>query len=237
MGLYGSEIVDPALLVLTKEAKRATKGSRRTSSSRRSNSQDEDDSFDDSGGGDDWESTIETFVEDLCTQMRSAARASSSPAESGSTDARPPFRLHPRANVVAQLHVRWPDQLDPKWAGVPIAPLELHYVRIEEEEQKPRTVMNLYTRQLSRADKHDLSGGGMWLDDLNRRERRSIDVRITSEDGGDLGLGSDNRTRNSGGTRTTEFDPYVIEVLSVAIAPEEEKTEPDATEQARATSR
>ena len=70
-----------------------------------------------------------------------------------------------------------------------------------------------YTRQLGGAERHELSGGGVWLDQLSLRERESTDIRITSE-GGDLGLGTARQDRT---TRTNEPVSYVIEILSVRI--------------------
>jgi hypothetical protein len=215
VGLFRDELVDPALLVLTKEAYQKRSTTSRANRARTGTSRlDDTDPGRDAG---DWESTIETLVRDLCAQLQSAGRGSSTTDDSaGGT---PPVRMHRNANVVAELHVRWPDQLDQRWASLPIAPLDLYYVRAEEEG-RPRSNLSIYTRQLSRAERHELSGGGLWLDDFNRKQRRSIDVRVTGE-GGDLGLNSSARDRNS---RANQSVPYVIEVLSVAIAKPDEET-------------
>ena len=217
MGLFRSETVDPALLVLVKDMYHDGSSSRRTSRSRRSSGR--RDEFNEEPEGDDWSGALETFVEGLCEQFRRVATPPSPEADNSksATGRKGPMRLHKGANVVAQYHMRWPDQLDSRWANVPIAPLDLYYIRIEEEG-RARTVLPTYRRQMARAQEHDISGG-LWIDAYNKRQLRSIDVRITGE-GGDLDLTGSRRDRSS---RSNEPVPYVIEILSVSIAaPEEE---------------
>ncbi len=135
-----------------------------------------------------------------------------------------PIRLHRGANVVAEFRLRWPAQLDKRWADLPIAPLDLYYLRIEEEG-RARTLLPIYRRQLPRAEEHDISGG-LWIDAFTSRGMRSTDILITSESG-DLELGTSPRDRSE---RSNQPAPYVIEILSVDIGADEEQTPGEKTE-------
>ena len=94
-----------------------------------------------------------------------------------------------------------------------LAPLDLYYVRIEQEET-PDRLLAFYKRQVGTHDVHDLLGGGSWIDGLERDKtsamvsggapgtRVSLDVRIV---------------KAAAGAADSEAQRVVVEVLIVRI--------------------
>jgi hypothetical protein len=77
-----------------------------------------------------------------------------------------PFPLHKDAEVRAEYHLEWPQELADKLPGVPISPLTVHYVRVEAKARFS-ALHGYYRRQLENAVSRVLERG-RWLDDLNR---------------------------------------------------------------------
>ena len=216
-GLFGDEIADPALLYTAKTMYHAP--SKRNSRTRRRND-------DDSGGSNDspedaWIRTLETYVENLCEQFNNVADpVSGDPTSDEGPDY--PIRLHSRANVVAHYHLSLPDSSDEQLQSLPLAPLNVHYIRIEEEG-RARTYLSGYKRQMSKPKENEVSGG-LWLDGYDRRQNRSIDVRITSES--DLGLTRSRTDRSDRSSRPVGPVVMTIEILTIGLGA------PEATEAA-----
>jgi len=77
-----------------------------------------------------------------------------------------PFPLHKDAEVRAEYHLDWPQELAEKLPGVPISPLKVHYVRIEAKARFS-ALHGYYRRQLEDAVSRVLERG-KWLDDFAR---------------------------------------------------------------------
>lgn len=219
---------DPALLVLSKSIylKRRPRSS---TSGRTRNGRPEDD-FE--RQQQEWVSRIEPFVTQLCARCDAAARAQSptKKPDAASLEA-VPVRLHKDAHVVAQHSVRLPRGIDPRFSGVPVAPLEMHYVRIEEEGD-PQRLYKIYRNQAGHSQERNISGG-KWIDGYNSSDQQSIDIRVTLPSGaggrggamsaleGEEGYGAGRRRP---GTSTSKPEPVMvtIEILTVKIAPPSE---------------
>jgi hypothetical protein len=243
MRLFGGDAVDPALLVLSKNMYH-TGSTRRTTRTRRSTERGDD--VDTDSQQDEWARAVESFVGELCRQFRSAATDKGVSVADDSS----PFKLHKDAQVVARYRLQWPKQIDGRLAGVSVAPLDIEYIRIEEENLAQR-LLSTYRRQAGSRSQERRISGGVWIDGFEKRDMRSIDIRITGE--GDLGLEFDDdadrrtarrtpsRGRDRRDSRSTEDDsrsdepvPIVVEILSVGIQQPQTPDSPDSTTEAAA---
>jgi hypothetical protein len=122
-----------------------------------------------------------------------------------------PINLHRGAVVAAEYHARWPDHAQAKLPGAQVAPLEIHYVRIEEEN-RPAKLAGLYQRQAGRNAIVRESDGGGWIDalveDPQTHERRSVDIRIYNDPSG-AGVNAE--------LRPSEERPIVVEILTISV--------------------
>jgi len=169
----------------------------------------------------DWIVAADSLIVELNRQLRAAAyvgRAkgthskASKPSEIAEL-AQLPIALHEGARVTAYSVVHWPDGVASEMGTTSIAPLDLYYVRIEQEET-PDRLLAYYKRQAGTHDVHDLQGGGSWIDSLARDKtsamvsggapgtRVSLDVRIV---------------KSTAGIADSESQRIVVEVLIVRI--------------------
>jgi hypothetical protein len=220
-GLLGSDVADPAILVLVKDVHhKASKGTRRRSP-RASGGRYGYGGGETSRGGrglggesaadqDDWLTATKQMAADLCARFADVTgHESSSVAEDGSaaSTTRPggiPIRLHKSATIEAEYHTCWPADAATKMPGVNIAPLELHYIRAGVADN-PRLVPSHYRRQVKDV-REDLDGSITWYGGFERdRDKgtiRSVDIRIA---------GIDDGNRSAGGGEMT------VEILTVEI--------------------
>jgi hypothetical protein len=224
-GLLGQNLMDPAFLLVAKKAYH-DKDSERPARRGRAN--------DPYGGGaqatqDPWELEVESYVRFLSETLArgespwAAEEAATPPegAETAAADEAPasetgplgsmPVRVHRGASVVAEYHARWPEHAASKLPGASVAPLEIHYVRIEGEE-RPSQLSNSYKRQAGRnAIVRDSEGGG-WFDgyteDAQTGARHSIDIRIYNDPAAS-GVNAQ--------LRPNDPRPLIIEILTVTI--------------------
>jgi hypothetical protein len=92
-----------------------------------------------------------------------------------------PFPLHKGAVPAAEYHLHWPADLAHRLADLEVAPLTVHYVRIDVEGQIGRLVAH-YAQQVKDAEERFLERG-RWLDavqQVSEMDRlRSVDVMLT----------------------------------------------------------
>ena len=97
--------------------------------------------------------------------------------------AKRPIELHPNAHVVAEYHLDWPDGLSgkEKLAGLPLDPMTIHYVRMEEQG-KPRALEGYYRRKIESEPTCPIPDG-LWLESFHTAQARdrkiSYDLLIT----------------------------------------------------------
>jgi hypothetical protein len=124
-----------------------------------------------------WMTFSDDLVRAMCQRFYAAALAKKA-ADNDSSDL--PLAVHPNAQVVASYCADWPDGLQGKLAGLPIPPLRVHYLRIEQKA-RPSKLLAFYRRQLPSGDEH-ANPHGVWFDDLNVNKEqgtvRSIDILI-----------------------------------------------------------
>jgi hypothetical protein len=228
VGLLGQNLMDPAFLLIAKKAYH-DRDAQRTARPRTAGRTD-----DGYGGGygaaggvagmDPWEQEVESYVRFL-SETLAAGDSPWQPAESpadaaagsgeGNGDAGPlgsmPVRLHRGAEVVEEYHARWPVHAANKLPGANVAPLEIHYVRVEGEE-RPATLANFYKRQAGRRPIERVSDGGGWIDGLvdgdAEGDRHSFDIRIYN-DPATSGVNAQ--------LRPNDERPVVVEILTVTI--------------------
>ncbi len=130
------------------------------------------------------ETLIRGYCQRLCsTALAEAVRNKRQPQARWPTPDRLPVALHAEAAVVASLARDWPGTGDDhKLAGVPLEPMHVRYVRIEEKARPDRLVVH-YRRQLAKTAQVRKIADGTWLDSLevddSTGSRRSVDLVIT----------------------------------------------------------
>jgi hypothetical protein len=232
-GLLGQNLMDPAFLLVAKKAYH-DKETQRPARGRAAPQNDPYGGYGAAGGAaglDPWEQEVETYVRFLSETLAQGESpwqaeatadvdgdAGAEPAETGSdaeVDTGPrgamPVRLHRGAEVVEEYHARWPTDVADKLPGANIGPLEIHYVRIEEEN-RPAQLAASYRRQAGRKPIERTSDGGGWIDGLVENgptgDRHSIDIRIYND--------PDTSGVNAQ-LRPNDERPIVIEILTVTI--------------------
>ncbi|MFO0900987.1 MAG: hypothetical protein U0836_26460 [Pirellulales bacterium] len=95
-----------------------------------------------------------------------------------------PFPLHKDAEVRAEYHLEWPQDLADRLPGTPISPLVVHYLRIDAKGRFS-AVHGYYRRQLTESISRYLERG-KWLDQFERDSASglctSTDVMVTGTD-------------------------------------------------------
>ena len=241
-GIFGQEVADPALLLTAKSMYHGDK-KRRPSARTRPRTRGGD-GYAGSGGavgaaGDTveeaWESEVDEFVRMLAERFADAEspwpveEADDQPDDESSPAEDPfgplaamPVRLHANAVVVAEYHLRLPEFAQTIYAGANVAPVEVHYVRIEEEN-RPTKLATHYKRQAGRNPVLHQSDSRGRIDALHEDsttgERQSIDISIYNDTSG-FGGGGD--------LRPNDPRDIVVEILTVTI-PGKVEQEPAGT--------
>ncbi len=121
-----------------------------------------------------------------------------------------PITLPADANVVTARHIKWPDDVAKKLGGVTVDPMEINYVRIEENTRLVK-VKGYYNRQLKSPDSHNVPSG-LWLDSLSVSEKPgkklSIDVLVTPVDAKPTARARDDK-------EPEEDEDLIIEILTI----------------------
>ena len=207
MGIFSSTTIDPASLIFAKQLYHGKKQSGSDAGQ--------------SQPSDAWSQRLEPFIADMCERLQEASDV----GDGKVSRKKFPVRLHSGGKAVARYDLVWPTDVEKRWKRFKIAPLELHYIRLEEESTANQTVYH-YRHHNKEARETKISDG-VWFDGFDSRHEMSIDVRITTPNG-DLGVpvGSESQNGQRGnrgragkrGERKTIF----IEVLTVAIPQPEE---------------
>lgn len=140
-----------------------------------------------------------------------------------------PYELNEGAKVVASHHVRWPDEVQDRIKDQHLAPLEVHYVRIECEDVITK-VASHYQGQLERSQTRFLENEGRWLDlqqSLDTGWNRSTDVMIQRVAEDDTNSSDEEQSR-----RRNAAEPLIVEILVVATEKPQPPEEDDAEEAA-----
>jgi hypothetical protein len=165
--------------------------------------------------GQQWMAFSQDVTQAVCRRLDAAARAKQHGTGGTGATAEPaelPFALHSPEKVAAVYRLDWPEDLQERTAAAP-SPLEVRYVRIEEEAA-PSRILAYYRRQVPEGRQHMLAGGG-WIDqvvvDKARSSVCSTDVLVTKSAGSALGL-------------PQQEQELTVEILTVKFA---EPAEPD----------
>ena len=166
--------------------------------------------------GEDWMRVSEEFNRALCERLEAAAMAAAGKADRSNQSAGDsPVELHPDANIVAEYHLNWPQDVQKKLSEVAVGSTQLHYVRIEEKARFT-SVLGYYRRKFTSCRTHEIEQG-TWLDNLrigaDPGRKSSIDVFITKiEDDPDR--------------PNDEEEELIVEILSIDVKdPAPEKPE------------
>lgn len=229
-GMFGQELTDPAFLLVAKgiyhsqKVRRGTRG--RTGSGHGMRGSDMTGGRDGRGGSGYGENDLNTgpwlreigqYVVALSERLADAESTWTEDTQptSGSDGSEEPsgplaamgVPLHSGAEIAAEYHLRWPADAATLIPGIQVAPLEVHYVCIEQEA-RPSKILTAYKRHSGGGKVHNIQDG-VWLDglvaDRATDAKRSIDIRIYNKRSSDSAL------------RSTEPRDMVIEILVIAI--------------------
>ena len=214
MGMFSSTTLDPVALIFGKSVYHQQGGETVVAGGTRP--------------ADDWSKRMELYVADLCRRFDLAARKAESDAGKAASGKRFPVRLHDRGKTVARYDLLWPEDVAKSWKRYDIAPLELHYIRLEEEGVANQMVYHY--RHHNREARETRISGGVWFDSFDAKAQMSVDVLVTTP-GGNLGVPVGQESKNSGArnknqrrgrqpTKRGERKTLVVEILTVAIPQE-----------------
>ena len=170
-GMFGRATTDPAFVIMAKSVYHGPP--RRTTDAP------------DQTKRDAWRDAMDPLIQGWIRRFYSAARNStpemwSQAKESGT------FRVVPHrdANIVTEFHLVWPGEQQAMIPDVPLAPLEIHYMRIEEENVPDKLAAHYkrFGASGANAPKRTVRNGH-WFDDLGSgatpKSKRSVDVIIS----------------------------------------------------------
>jgi hypothetical protein len=139
----------------------------------------------------DWMQTCGSLARATCHRLEAAARAriaaqrkAGHRVDSQEAAAKRPIELHADARVVAEYHLDWPDGLPnkEKLAGLPLDPMTIHYVRMEERG-KPHFLEGYYRRKFGGAGPACPLPDCLWLESFHTVQhtdrKNSYDLLIT----------------------------------------------------------
>ncbi len=217
-GAFQDVMVDPGLLLAVKRLPFKEERRRERRDDRRRGTRTDDGGYGSYAGNDDEDEAdpLEDLLSRVSSQLREASGQRSSPSER-------PFEFHKDASVVAEYHFD-SSSLAGKTSGLNVAPLKVHFARIEQEESFVK-MNGFYRRKLDyRLAKVRDIDDGVWLErtrqDHDAGTVISYDVFIRRGEGED-----DSRSRGYGSGRDEderdrvdedrEPRPLVIEILAI----------------------
>jgi hypothetical protein len=139
----------------------------------------------------DWMLTCGSLARAICHRLEASVRAKIAAGKKAGqlvdfhdAAAKRPIELHADKHVVAEYHLDWPDGLSnkDKLAGLPLDPMTIHYVRIEERG-KLHALEGYYRRKFAAGPACPLPDG-LYLESFHtvqhRDRKNSYDLLITS---------------------------------------------------------
>ena len=128
-----------------------------------------------------WMRTSEKLVRVLCGRLAAASEKGLDLGASPESQ-QPPLELPSDVQITAQYTLEWPTEAAKKMAGVPLDPMKIRYVRVEQTGN-PKTVLGFYRRKMSSPVIHEL-GTDYWAESFRRipktDRKLSVDVLISS---------------------------------------------------------
>jgi hypothetical protein len=161
-----------------------------------------------------WLKTSESLLVQLCQQCRAAATA---PTEDAKAADKMPIRAHTRAKVVARYDLTCPADAAGKLGEFKLDPIDIHYVRIEEENQYSR--LEKHYRRLGKPRQRPFGPNGVRFDSLRDSKtpgyKLSTDVLITRSGGGAGLLGDPGAAGR--GRQKEPVEAMVVEILTIEM--------------------
>jgi len=159
-----------------------------------------------------WHFLTQYMVLSQIDRMREAAKPVNAFEQPNSA---PPISLHDGAQVAAELTLEWPANLPESLSALGMAPLKLHYIRVEQDTF-PKEVQRFYENQFKRSKAHQLSNG-RWFEQSvvgsTSDSRKSVDILITQQEviasplrlaNSGIGLGGVSQGKPATSTPTTD---------------------------------
>lgn len=222
MGMFTTINIDPVMLLLAKQNYHQAKKSR----SGKLSTDDQQGEEPEDSPAKKWSGVLGPYVADLCKRLSNSENATS-PKEM--KRGKLTLRVHDRSKIVSRVDLQWPQNFTSQSVKHDVSPLELHYLKLEDTTLANRLVFHY--RHHNKKSREETLPDGIWLDSFDARQKKSIDIRITSSNKDGLNLVTPAK-RNSGSgnnqKRTKqEVKPIVVEILTINIPLPEEN--PDTT--------
>jgi len=128
-----------------------------------------------------WMDTCQAVVRAMCQQYHAAAKKGK-PVDEASR----PIEVPATANVVAEYHFNWPEDLADQGGlnGVSLDSMKVHYLRLEQSTT-PTKVFAYFKLRMMRPTEHPAESG-YWMESFrsmgDRKRRLSVDILVTRKD-------------------------------------------------------
>jgi hypothetical protein len=162
-----------------------------------------------------WLDATEDYVRALYARFRAAAKST------GDGDP-PPIKLSNDGDVVAEYHLKLPNDLPTAGQQLSVPPTTVHYYRLEAKDRFVNIARH-YSAQVPDRNKHVIdNGNGEWFENRVAREgvAKSYDVMVTraKSSGGGGFAGGQPGGAQGGKKGPPQAEQLVVEILYVEIA-------------------
>jgi hypothetical protein len=217
MGMFSPTTIDPVMLLLAKQNYHQLNKPR---SGRPPTDEEQEDDSEDSPGKQ-WAAVLEPYVADLCKRLANSDNAKS---QQEMKRGRLTLRVHDRSKIVSRVDLQWPQNFSSRSVKHAVSPLELHYLKLQDTTLANGLVFHY--RHHNKKAREETLPNGIWLDSFDARQKKSIDIRITSSNQGGLDLITpakrNSRIGNNQKRTKQEVKSIVVEILTINIPLPEE---------------
>ncbi len=222
MGMFTTTTIDPVMLLLAKQNYHQVNKPR----SGRVPTNDEQEEDPEDSPAKKWSEVLGPYVADLCKRLSNSDHTTS---QQEMKRGRLTLRVHDRSKIVSRVDLQWPQNFSSRSVKHAVSPLELHYLKLQDTTLANGLVFHY--RHHNKKAREETLPNGIWLDGFDARQKKSIDIRITSSNQDGLNLVTPAKRNSKGGNnqkRTKqEIQSIVIEILTINIPLPEEN--PDTT--------
>lgn len=222
MGMFTAINIDPVMLLLAKQNYHQANKTR----SGKSPTDDRQGEDPEDSPAKKWSKVLGPYVADLCKRLSNSDNTTS---QQEMKRGKLTLRVHDRSKIVSRVDLQWPQNFASRSVKHDVSPLELHYLKLKDTTL-PNSLVFHY-RHHNKKTREETLPDGIWLDSFDARQKKSIDIRITSSNQDGLNLVTPAKRNSRGGNnqkRTKqEVQSIVIEILTINIPLPEEN--PDTT--------
>ena len=217
MGMITTTTIDPVMLLLAKQNYCQVNKPR----SGRVPTNDEQEEDPEDSPAKKWSEVLGPYVADLCKRLSNSDHTKS---QQEMKRGRLTLRVHDRSKIVSRVDLQWPQNFSSRSVKHAVSPLELHYLKLQDTTLANGLVFHY--RHHNKKAREETLPNGIWLDSFDARQKKSIDIRITSSNQGGLDLITpakrNSRSGNNQKRTKQEVKSIVVEILTINIPLPEE---------------